>query len=181
MNMLFDFLPIVAFFIAYKLYDIYVATMVAMVAAIVHILYQRVRYQQWQKMGLVTLAFIMVLGGATLLFQNELFIKWKPSVVNWAFALALITARLYYKQPMLQKLLGNQQQTLNLPTAAWHTLDKLWMGFFVFSGAANLYVAYTFATDVWVNFRLFGMLAITLVFVLAQAVYIAIKHKAHRS
>ena len=170
MKFLIDIIPIALFFIAFKLYDIYVATVVAIIASIIQTLWHRFRAGKFENMHLITLAVIIVLGGMTLVFQDERFIKWKPSIVNWAFAVALIIGRIILKKPTIQALLGEKIQ---LPLHVWKNLDWGWFVFFILSGILNLYVAQNYSTDTWVNFKLFGMMGLTLVFVLLQGIYIA--------
>lgn len=170
MKILLDIIPIALFFIAYKFYGIYIATVVAMVASIIQTLWHRFHAGKFEMTHLITLAIIMVLGGMTLLFQDERFIKWKPTIVNWAFALALILGSMILKKPVVRKLL---EAKITLPDDAWKHLNWAWFIFFILSGALNLFVAYYYSTDVWVNFKLFGMMGLTLTFVILQGIYIS--------
>jgi len=170
MKMLFDFFPIILFFVAAKVYDIYVATAVAIVATVLQVVYVKLRHGQVEKMHLITLLAVVLLGGTTLLLQDEQFIKWKPSVVNWVFAAAFIGSQFIGKKPIIQRMMGNN---FTLPKTMWTKLNLMWSGFFIFLGIANLYVAYNFDTDTWVNFKLFGMLGLTLLFIIIQTVYIS--------
>ena len=170
MKLLFDFLPIILFFVAYKTADIYVATMVAMIVSALQVLVYRVKFKKFDNMQLVTLALITVLGGLTLILQDERFIKWKPTMVNWAFAVALLGYGWYIKAPVIEKLLGKQ---IKLPLPVWYKLDYSWALFFGFSGALNLWVAFEFSTDTWVNFKLYGSIGLTLAFIALQALYLS--------
>jgi intracellular septation protein len=172
MKLLLDFFPIILFFIAAKVYDIYVATAVAIAASIIQVAYLYFRNGRVEKMHLITLAAIVILGGSTLLLQDEQFIKWKPSVVNWLFAVVFIGSQFIGKRPIIQRMMGNN---FILPNTMWTKLNLIWAAFFIFLGVANLYVAYNFDTDTWVNFKLFGMLGLTLVFIIMQTIYIS-KH-----
>ena len=169
MKLLFDLFPILLFFAAYKLADIYVATGVAIVATMGQIAWLKLRGRKVESMQWASLAIIVVFGGMTLLFRDETFIKWKPTVLYWAFAVALLLApRLTGRNPM-RAMMGSQ---IALPDRAWQQLTGVWTAFFAAMGALNLFVAYTFALDTWVDFKVFGTLGLTLVFVVAQAFWI---------
>ncbi|WP_294948430.1 septation protein A [Sulfurivirga sp.] len=170
MKLLFDLFPVILFFIAYKLYDIYVATGVAIAAAVAQVFFVYMKHRRVEKMHLVTLALILVLGGLTLALHDETFIKWKPTLVNWGFALVFWGSHYIGDKPIIRRMLD---EALHLPEQVWTRLSMLWITFFIFSGAANLFVAYTFDTDTWVNFKLFGLMGMTLVFILLQGIYLA--------
>ncbi len=170
MKMLFDFLPIVLFFVAYKFYDIYVATAVAMGASLIQTLWHRYATGHYEKMHVITLGLILLLGGLTLLLQDELFIKWKPTLVNWLFAGVFLGSFFVGEKTIIERMLGGQ---MNLPTHAWRQLNWAWIGFFFLSGALNLYVAYTFDTETWVNFKLFGLIGLTVAFIVLQTLWLA--------
>jgi intracellular septation protein len=186
MKLFFDFLPIVLFFIAYKFgggiyiwdgqeYDIkgiYVATAVMIVATIVQTSYSWLRHRKLEKSHLITLVLVLVLGGATLWLQNPDFIKWKPTAVNWLFALAFLGAHVFTDRSLLERMMAEHIQ---LPSAIWFRLNIAWVLFFILSGVANLYVAFNFDEATWVNFKLFGLLGITIIFIIAQSIYLA-KH-----
>ena len=175
MKLFFDLFPVILFFIAYKMYGIYVATAVAIVASIAQVSFVYAKNKTVEKMHLVTLGLIVVLGGATLIFQDEAFIKWKPTVVNWGFALVFLGSHFIGKKVIVQRMM---EQAVTLPTKIWGRLSYLWVAFFIFSGVANIYVAYQYSTDTWVNFKLFGLMGLTLAFILIQGVYIA-RHAKH--
>lgn len=170
MKFLFDFFPILLFFIAYKMADIYVATVVAIAAGAAQVGYTWVRNKKVENTHLITLALLVVMGGATLYLQDEMFIKWKPTVVNWLFAIAFLGSQFIGAKPLIQRMLGS---TIELPSNVWTRLNLSWVVFFGALGFANLYVVYTFDTDTWVNFKLFGMMALTFAFILIQGFYIA--------
>lgn len=170
MKFLVDFLPILLFFIAYKLYDIYVATAVAIAASVAQVSWSWLRHRKVEKMQWVTLGLIVVLGGLTLLLQDETFIKWKPTLVNWLFAIAFLGSQYIGKQSILRRMMS---ANLSLPDPVWLRLNWIWVGFFTALGALNLYVAYYFDTETWVNFKLFGMLGLTIAFVIAQGFYLS--------
>lgn len=170
MKFLFDFLPVLLFFIAFKLYDIYIATAVAIAGSIAQTGWLWLRYRRIERMPLFTLLLIVVLGGSTLIFHDEYFIKWKPTAVNWLFAVVFLGSQWVGQKPILERMLS---ENLELPAPVWLRLNLAWVGFFLTMGLANLYVALNFDTETWVDFKLFGMLTLTLIFVIAQAIYLA--------
>jgi intracellular septation protein len=170
MKLLFDLFPILLFFVAYKLHDIYVATAVAIVASFVQVGWFWWRHRRLETMHLVTLGLIAVLGGATLWLHNEDFIKWKPTVVNWLFGAAFLGSQFIGRKPLVERMMG---AAISVPAAIWLRLNLSWASFFLLLGAANLYVVYHFDTDTWVNFKLFGMMGLTLAFMVVQAFYLA--------
>ncbi|PJD92629.1 MAG: septation protein A [Legionella sp.] len=172
MKLLFDFFPIVLFFIVYKCCDIYTATAVAMASSMCQVVFYRLKFQHYDKIHLISLAIIVLLGGATLFFHNPLFIKWKPTGIYWLSALVFFGSRFIGSKPIIQKMM---ETNVELHTKIWHRLTNAWTLFFILMGALNLYVAYYFDTDAWVNFKLFGGIGFTLLFVIMQAVYLT-KH-----
>ncbi|RKZ37130.1 MAG: septation protein A [Gammaproteobacteria bacterium] len=174
MKLLFDFFPILLFFVTFKMYDdplqgVMAATAVAIAASIVQVAVSWLRFRRVEKMHLITMALIVVLGGATLWLKDEMFIKWKPTAVNWLFALAFLASQYIGKRPLVRRMMeGN----IDLPDTVWGRLNMSWVTFFTTMGVLNLYVVYNFDTDTWVNFKLFGLLGLTLVFVIAQAFYL---------
>lgn len=176
MKFLFDFFPILLFFIAYKFFGIYVATGVAIAASFVQIGWVMARGRKVETMMWVSLVIIVVFGGATLLLHNETFIKWKPTVLYWLFAAILLGGAWLFNKNIIRSMMDKQ---VSLPEPVWDKLNFSWAGFFVVMGVANLYVAYNFSTDTWVNFKLFGSTAMMLVFVIAQSLVLA-KHMDNR-
>ena len=170
MKFLADFFPILLFFIAYKAYDIYAATVVAIAASFAQVGYEYLRYKKIDKMHWITLGLIVVFGGMTLILKDPVFIKWKPTVVNWLFAVAFIGSNFIGEKTLLQKMMDH---AVTLPTGIWTRLNIIWVVFFITTGILNLYVAFNFAEDTWVNFKLFGMLGISIAFIIAQGFYIA--------
>ncbi len=169
MKLLVDFFPIILFFIAYKFFGIYVATSVAMTTCFIQVGWQWFKHHQVDILQIVTLILITVLGGATLLLHNELFIKWKPTAINWVFAVIFLASHLS-KQTIMQRLMANN---IVLPIAVWTRLNLSWVIFFFITGLANLYVVYHFDTNTWVNFKIFGLLGMTVAFVILQAIYLS--------
>jgi len=169
MKFITDLLPVILFFIAYKTYDIYVATAVAIGAALIQVVYLWFRYRKVEKMQLITLALLVVFGGLTLALRDPTFIKWKPTVINWAFAAAFLISALFMEKSLIQRMMG---QALTLPKAIWSKLNYAWVIFFIFSGALNLYVAFNYDEATWVNFKLFGLMGLTLVFIIGQGIFL---------
>ena len=170
MKFLFDLFPVILFFAAFKFADIYVATGVAIAATIVQVGWLKLRGKKVETMLWASLVIIVVFGGATLLLQDETFIKWKPTVLYWLFGLVLAGSAVIFRRNLIRSVLSEQMQ---LPDPVWSRLNWSWVGFFVFMGAANLYVAYNYSTDLWVNFKLFGGMGLMIVFVVIQSVFLA--------
>jgi intracellular septation protein len=199
MKLLFDFLPIVLFFGAFKYAEgqkdwaaqfatdhlgfivsggivgpneapVLLATVVVIVATLAQIGWLVARGRKVDMMLWVSLGLVVVLGGATIWFHSETFIKWKPSVLYWVMGLAFWIARAVFRKNLLQTLMGEQ---LHLPAAVWQRLNFAWVAFFGLMGLANLYVAYSFSTAAWVNFKLFGGIGLMLLFTLAQGLYLS--------
>lgn len=170
MKIFYDFLPIVLFFVSYKMWGIYVATGVAILASILQVSGYWLRFRKTENMQMITLIVVVILGGATLLLKDELFIKWKPTVIYWAFGVAFTVSHFVGKRNLIQRLMDNK---LHLPISVWNRLNMAWSVFFVILGFVNLYVVYNFSTDAWVNFKLFGTLILMILFVILQSVYMA--------
>lgn len=176
MKILFDFFPIAAFFIAYKWQGIYLATAIAIAASLIQVLWSRYKQGRFEKIPVITFFSILILGGATLLFKNEIFIKWKPTVVYWILAIIFLGSHFVgSKKPIIQRFAG---ETVSLPNYVWSRINYSWCAFFFLMGIANLYVIHNFNTDTWVNFKLFGTLICTLIFIFGQAIYMY-KHRSH--
>jgi len=199
MKLLFDFLPILLFFGAFKYAEgqkdwaaqfatdhlgfvvsggivgpneapVLLATVVVIVATLAQIGWLVARGRKVDMMLWVSLGLVVVLGGATIWFHSETFIKWKPSVLYWVMGLGFWISRAVFRKNLLQTLMGEQ---LQLPPAVWQRLNVAWIGFFALMGLANLYVAYSFSTAAWVNFKLFGGIGLMLLFTLAQGLYLS--------
>jgi intracellular septation protein len=170
MKFLFDLFPVILFFIAFKFAGIFVATGVAIAATFAQIGWLLFKRRKIDTMLWVSLGIITVFGGLTLIFKDETFIKWKPTILYWAFAVALSSGILFFKKNLIRTLLAEQ---MTLPDATWNRLNWSWVGFFGFMGCLNLAVAYNFSTDDWVNFKLFGGMGLMLVFVIAQGVLLS--------
>ncbi len=165
MKFLFDLLPVILFFVAFKAYDIFIATAVAIAAAIVQICWLWVRYRQVEKMMWLNLAIIIIFGGATLLSQDETFIKWKPTVLYWLIATVLLLSNQILRKNLIQAMLEKQ---MTVPVIIWNKLNLSWIVFFLSMGCINLYVAFNFSVDTWVTFKLFGATGLMLAFIVVQ-------------
>ncbi len=210
MKFLFDFFPILLFFVAYKLSDIFIATATAIIASAVQVGLYWLRYRRFENMHLITLGLLIVLGGATIWFRNPEFIMWKVTAVNWLFAVILLASQFIGDKPLIQRLLGKQ---IDIPQPIWPRLNAMWAGFFFVIGAINVYFAlnavnarevffqsarlasdsvitnFTCGSDfpgdiasfceaaqnlesTWVDFKFFGVLGLTLLFGIVQAMYL---------
>jgi intracellular septation protein len=169
MRLLFDFLPIVVFFAVYKFLGIYFATLAAIVINLGQVILYWFKHRTLSSIQLISLILILLLGGSTLLFHNELFIKWKPTVFYWVLALTALLSQFIGKKPLIQRLL---ETNITLPRPVWFSLNRNWVVFFLLMGGLNLWVAYSFNTNTWVNFKLFGLLGITFIFIIIQAIYL---------
>jgi len=171
MKILLDFLPVIVFFAVYKYTnDILIATAVLIPATVLQMLYSWKVQRKIETMQLVTLGLVVLLGGATLLFQDKAFIQWKPTVVNWLFALGFLGTQFIGNKTVVERLMGS---SIEMEQRIWRKLNLVWVIFFVVLGIINIYVAYSFSEEAWVNFKLFGMLGLTLVFIIAQGIYIS--------
>jgi len=149
---------------------ILLATAVAIVASVLQIAYLLVRRRKVDTMLWISLAIIVVFGGATIYFNNETFIKWKPTVLYWCFAGALLVALSLFRKNLIRAAMGKQ---ITLPDPVWDKLNLAWIGFFIVMGVVNLYVAFSFSTEAWVNFKTFGLMGLMFVFIIGQTFYLS--------
>jgi len=170
MKMLFDLFPVLLFFAAYKLFGIYAATAVLIAASLAQVCIFWLKNRRFETMHLLTLALVIVFGGATLLLRDKMFIEWKPTVINWLFAAAFLGSRFFGDKSLIERMMGEK---LALPSAIWQRLNTAWVCFFIAMGAANLFVVYSFDTTTWVTFHTVGLMGMTLVFVVMQSLYLA--------
>jgi intracellular septation protein len=170
MKLLFELFPVILFFVAFKMKGIYVATGVAIAASVLQVLYSWLRYRKVDTMVWVGMGVLVVFGGSTLLLHNELFIKWKPTILYWIFAAAIFIAHAAMKKNIIRTLMGKQ---ITLPDHVWTKMNFGWGIFFAVLGVVNLGVAYTCTTAAWVNFKLFGIMGLMLVFLILQALLMA--------
>ena len=199
MKLLFDLFPVILFFAVFKFAGaqpdaaqafaaqylmflvadgeisakqapILLATAVAILATLGQVLWLLLRRRHVDTMLWVSLVIIVVFGGATIYFHDEMFIKWKPTVLYWCFALALLGAQLLMRKNLIRSLMGKQ---MTLPDPVWDKLNLAWSAFFAAMGALNLYIAFNFPLELWVNFKMFGFIALMIAFVIAQTVYLS--------
>ena len=180
MKFLFDLLPLILFFAAYKMYDIYVATGVAIAASFVQIAGFWLKHRKFETMHVVTLGALVVFGGMTIFLRDPLFIKWKTTIVNWIFAAVIIYSQFFTKRSVSEVLFGDKAQ-IQLPRKAWRIFNMNWGIFFLFVGALNIYVAFYYGLhldesvreEIWVNFKVFGVIGLTLAFTFVQILVMA--------
>jgi len=171
-KLLLDFLPIALFFLAYKFFNLMVATQVAIAASLFQLIWLRITTGKIQKVNLISFLSILILGSATLLLKNDIFVKWKPTVVYWSLAIGLLITQVIGKKPFIQRI---GESSVQLPDRIWRQLNLGWTTFFLVLGLINLYVVYNFSTTIWVNFKLFGTLGLTIIFIVLQSMYMT-KH-----
>ena len=169
MKFLFDLFPVILFFAAFQLWDIYVATAVAIAASFTQIGWLALRRRRIDPMLWASLGIIVVFGGLTLALRDKTFIQWKPTVLYWLFGTVLAGAALA-RRNLIRSLLSEQ---MSLPEPVWARLNWSWVGFFAFMGTANLYVAYNYSESTWVSFKLFGGMGLMLLFVVVQSAFLA--------
>jgi len=169
MKFLFDLFPVILFFVAFKVADIYTATAVAIGATFLQVGWLKLRGKRVEPMLWASLAIIVVFGGATLLLQDETFIKWKPTVLYWLFG-AVLAGSAFFGRNLIRALLSEQ---MRLPDSTWKKLNWAWVGFFAFMGVVNLYVAFNYSEKVWATFKLFGGMGLMFLFVIAQSLILA--------
>jgi len=170
MQLFYDFIPIIIFFAVYKFFGIYAATASAIIVSFLQVFLYRLKHHKFEKMQLITLFLILLLGGATLILHNPIFIKWKPSAIYWAFAIAFLGSHFIGHKPLIRYIMESK---ITLPDKIWNRLNIGWMVFFTFIGFLNIYVVYHYSTNTWVDFKLFGILGLMILFVIIQAIYLS--------
>ncbi len=171
-KIIFDFLPLILFFVALKLGDIYIATKVAMAATVLQIIWLKVKRQRIEASHWLNLIVIVLFGGLTIYLQDENFIKWKPTVLYWIFALIIAGALLISNNNLIKRLMGTQ---ITLPEPVWTKLAYSWSAFFALMGILNLFVAFSgyFTIDQWATFKVFGLTILLIAFVIGQSLVLA--------
>src|SRR5258706_4172739 len=172
MKFLFDLFPVILFFVAFKFTDIYIATGVAIAATFAQIGWVLMHRRKVDGMLWVSLGVITLFGGMTLFLHDETFIKWKPTVLYWLFGATLLIGQFVFRKNLIKAMM---EKKMTLPDAVWLKLLLSWAGFFAVMGVLNLYVAFNYPTDTWVNFNWFGGMELKLVFAVLQALMLA-KH-----
>ena len=196
MKFLYDFFPVLLFFIVYKFYSvippdlihavnalplmsltpgraadaIYMATAVAVVASFMQVSLYWLKARRFEKSHLISLAVLCVFGGATLALRDPLFIKWKPTILNWLFAAAFFSSQFLGNKTLVERMMSH---AIAVPELIWRRVNLGWVCYFIVAGLANLYVAFNFSEATWVDFKLFGLMGLTLAFVFAQALYLS--------
>lgn len=175
MQLFYDFLPVIAFFAAYKVAGIYVATAILIVAVVIQSTVQWIRKRKLNPLQLLSAGLVLVFGGLTLAIHDEVFIMWKPTIVNWLFAAAFLGSQLraFGGKPMIQRLMSAAENGIDLSERSWRHLNHIWVTYFTLLGVANLIVFRNFDEATWVNFKMFGMLGLTIVFVIIQGIWIS--------
>ncbi len=170
MKQFIEFIPVALFVgVYFTTKDIYLSTGVLMAGMLVQVAFEYFTTGTVEKKTLVIFAIAMIFGGATLLFRNEVFIQWKPTIVNWLFAVTLWGSAVLVKTNLLKKMIGQQ---VKMPDNAWRNLNHGWaLGFFI-AGALNLVVAYNFSLDFWVSYKLFGGMGLTIFYMVCTMVYL---------
>ncbi len=169
MKQLLDFVPVILFFITFKLYDIYIATAVVIVATIIQVTFTWFKYKKVETMQWITLGLILVMGGATLYLQDEQFIKWKLTIIEWLFGIAFLGSQFIGKKTFVERMMG---ASLELPSLVWKKLNLMWAGFFISVGFINIYVMQNYNTNDWVTFKTFGVPGLMVIFILVQLIFI---------
>lgn len=168
MKQFIDFIPLIIFFALYKMYDIYTATGALIIASLLQIVLTWIIYKKVEKMQIITAGLVTVFGGMTLFFQDDNFIKWKVTIVYVLFAIGLTVSQLMGKS-LIKSMLGKE---MSLPDTVWRNINNAWVLFFLLLGIVNIYVAFQMPLDFWVNFKVFGLLTLTLAYTLITGIYI---------
>ncbi len=169
-KMLNDLLPAIVFFAVYKMYNIFYATAALIIITVAQVIYDYVVYRKIDKMKILIALLVIVFGGATLYFHNEEFIKWKVSIINWLLGFGLIVCTYIMKEPPMKKLL---QDAVSLSEKQWRSINNSWGVYFIFLGTVNIIVALCYSTDIWMNFKMFGLMGMTIVFLIIQSIFIS--------
>ena len=181
MQLFYEFIPVLLFFLAFKMYGIYVATVVGIVATFLQVVVTRLIAKKWDRKQLITLAIFAVFGSMTLYFHDPIFVKWKPTVIFWLFGLVLMGSQLFSSKTLIQRMMENALQDKgSVPVGIWKKLNVSWALFFIALGGLNLYIAYAYSNDVWVDFKFYGITAAFLIFSILQAIYLS-RHITEKS
>lgn len=174
LNFLYEFLPVLLFFIAFKAYGIYVATVVGIVISAVQLAASTAWKKKVDKKQLITLIIFVIFGGLTLYFHDPIFVKWKPTIIFWIFGAILFISQFIGKKPLMQRMLETMlEDKIKLPSFVWTRINLAWTIFLSLLGALNIFIAYHFSTETWVNFKFYGILGLLFLFTLLQSYYLA--------
>jgi len=169
MKQLLEFFPIILFFVAYKLYDIYIATAVIIVATIVQVAYAWFKHRKVETLQWITLGLVVVFGGATIYLHDAQYLKWKFSIIEWLFGIAFLSSHFIGKKTFIERMMSSN---LTLPSLIWKRLNFSWASFFIGIGFINVYVMYNYNTDDWVTFKTFIAPGLMVVFLVIQMVFL---------
>lgn len=173
MQFLYEIFPVFLFFLAFKFYGIYVATVVGIVTTLIQVVAFRLWMGKWDKKQVITLAVFLVFGGMTLYFHDPIFVKWKPTIIFWAFALIIFGTQFFTQKPLMRRLMENvMNEKGEIPAYAWKKVNVIWGLFFLVMGGVNLYIAYNFSNDAWVNFKFYGITGALFILSIVQTVYL---------
>ncbi|EKD71430.1 MAG: hypothetical protein ACD_46C00184G0010 [uncultured bacterium] len=173
MQLFYEIIPVFLFFIAFKFYDIYVATVVGIVTTLIQVILTRVVLKKWDNKQLITLSVFLFFGGMTLYFHDPIFVKWKPTIIFWIFSLVILFTQFFSHRPLMQRLMENAlQDKACVPKQVWKQINLLWGMFFIFLGGINLYIAYHYSNDTWVNFKFYGITSAFFILSIAQALFL---------
>jgi len=178
MQLLADFLPLLFFFAAYLYDDLYFAVGVLMVVMPIGLALKTYLTGKLDKIYLGSTIFLLVLGGATLFYRNPLFLYWKPTVFYWVVSIVFLASQWIGTMPIVKRLFG---QAAELSREQWLKLNLMWVAFFIFAGGLNIYIAYSFSQPVWVKFKVLGLLGLTFIFVIIQAIWMTKVSRGHKS
>lgn len=173
MAFLYEILPVFLFFMAFKWYGIYVATLVGMIATFVQMMGQRLWQGSFDKKQVITFIVFLVFGSMTLYFHNPIFVKWKPTIIFSVFALMLLITQRYTPKPLMQRMMeAGLDNKASIPATVWSRINLLWAAFFILMGGINLWVAYQCSNEAWVNFKFYGITSALFVVSILQAIYL---------
>ena len=173
MQFLYEIFPVFLFFIAFKWYGIYTATKIGIIATLLQAVANRLYVGQWDKKQVITFLVFVLFGGMTLYFHDPIFVKWKPTIVFWIFSLVILFTQVFTQKPLMQRLMEKMLEgKAIIPLNIWQRINLAWAIFFTILGGLNLYIAYHFDNDIWVNFKFYGITSAMIVLSIAQAVYL---------
>ena len=174
MHLFYDILPVFLFFLAFKFFGIYVATVVGIAATFAQVVMTRLFRKKWDKTQVITFCVFVFFGSMTLYFHDPIFVKWKPTIIFWIFALVILGSQIFTSTPIMQRLMQNviQEKGGEVPKKVWRNVNILWAFFFLVMGSINLYIAYNFDDAAWVNFKFYGITSALFVFSVLQSFYL---------
>jgi intracellular septation protein len=172
MQLFYEILPVLFFFLAFKFYGIYVATVVGIAATVIQVILTRLFTRIWDKKQLITMGVFIFFGGMTLYFHNPIFVKWKPTIVFWIFSIVILITQIFTAKPLMQRMMEGALEGNTIPANVWRNVNLLWAAFFIVMGMINLYIAYTYSDDTWANFKFYGITLALLAVSFLQAIYL---------